>query len=381
MRLVYLSPVPWASFAQRPHRLIEWFHERTEADVFWIDPYPARFPKWRDLQAVMRSQRRLDGVGRAIPPWLTVVAPSAAPIEPLPGSGWLNGILWRGVHRQVRAFVSVNELNVLAIGKPSVLALQLAQLNRLSVVLYDAMDDFPAFFTGISRWSMEGRQRRIVDAVMTLWVSSTPLLHRWASVRPDARLVPNGLASNALTGLRRLPRRGKPVFGYVGTIGDWFDWRWVLDLADVMHDAEIRLIGPVHTAVPASLPANVRMLAPCDHHIALLHMQEFDVGLIPFVRSRLTAAVDPIKYYEYRALGLAVLSTDFGQMSYRRGETGVYLTDDGPDLSRIASLALEYVADRVAIEAFRREVDWYQIFDSSGLLDRLRTGMSEAGVR
>ncbi len=55
-------------------------------------------------------------------------------------------------------------------------------------------------------------------------------------------------------------------------------------------------------------------------------MAEFDVGLIPFKQNALTAAVDPIKYYEYRALALPVISTDFGEMHERGDLPGLSAT-------------------------------------------------------
>ena len=54
MRLVYLSPVPLASFAQRPHHFVRWFHERFDATVTWIEPYPARLPRATDLRRLRR---------------------------------------------------------------------------------------------------------------------------------------------------------------------------------------------------------------------------------------------------------------------------------------------------------------------------------------
>ena len=56
-------------------------------------------------------------------------------------------------------------------------------------------------------------------------------------------------------------------------------------------------------------------------------MAGFDVGLIPFANNDVTAYVDPVKYYEYRALGLPVLSTRFGEMSHRNATDGVYFWD------------------------------------------------------
>jgi hypothetical protein len=52
MRLIYLSPVAWNSHIQRPHQLVEWFHNETAGEVLWVDPYPTRLPLWRDLRAI-----------------------------------------------------------------------------------------------------------------------------------------------------------------------------------------------------------------------------------------------------------------------------------------------------------------------------------------
>ena len=49
MRLVYLSPVSWHSFAQRPHELVRQFHAATQAPVLWVEPYPTRLPVLADL--------------------------------------------------------------------------------------------------------------------------------------------------------------------------------------------------------------------------------------------------------------------------------------------------------------------------------------------
>jgi hypothetical protein len=49
VQLIYLSPVPWASFRQRPHEFAEWFHRRLRARVLWVEPYPVRLPRWSDL--------------------------------------------------------------------------------------------------------------------------------------------------------------------------------------------------------------------------------------------------------------------------------------------------------------------------------------------
>ena len=48
-RLIYFSSVPFASYAQRPHFMVDAFAEGGFGSVLWVDPYPTRFPAWTDL--------------------------------------------------------------------------------------------------------------------------------------------------------------------------------------------------------------------------------------------------------------------------------------------------------------------------------------------
>lgn len=97
-------------------------------------------------------------------------------------------------------------------------------------------------------------------------------------------------------------------------------------------------------------------------------MQEFDVGLIPFKKILLTESVDPIKYYEYRALGLPVLSTDFGEMALRKSTDGTYLSRGVEDVGELAALALQYHASSEVICKFREFNSWKSRFDNAGII-------------
>ncbi len=125
------------------------------------------------------------------------------------------------------------------------------------------------------------------------------------------------------------PSPSPPVLGYLGCIGHWFDWPLVVRLAEALPQARIELVGPCAVGPPRRLPANVRLLPACKQAEAAEHLARFSAGLIPFRSNALTAGVDPIKYYEYRAAGLPVLSTRFGEMALRGGSDGVYFLD-GP---------------------------------------------------
>lgn len=363
MRLVYISPVPWDSFAQRSHKFVEWFHGRAGAPVLWVDPYPTRFPNWGDLR---RSRLSNQSGGR--PSWLTVLKPSGLlPIEPLPGSGLVNGRLWQRYLNVIDDFVRSSK-TLLAIGKPSAFALELLKISRHCSSLYDAMDDFPAFYSGLSRRALARREHEIVQRVDVVWVSSSELKSRWVRFHCNVRLVHNGLDFSAVQEVVQTPKSSeRKVFGYVGTIASWFDWEWVRTLADIRPNDEIRLIGPVFEQPVGKMPSNVKLLPACDHAAALKAMRQFHVGLIPFKKNALTASVDPIKYYEYRALGLPVISTDFGEMSLRVGEGGVFITQSACDVPTAALSAIQFKSNVREARVFAAQNTWEVRFDAARL--------------
>lgn len=364
--LVYVSPLPWSSFAQRPHKFVEWFHARHGGPVLWIDPYPTRLPGLDDVRRLLAKLRGGPApTARALPEWLTVMPAPALPIEPLPGSGLVNGLLWRKLHQAVARFGADGRC-LLAIGKPSKLALQLMRRHPQLPSLFDIMDDFSAFYTGLSSLAMAAREQDVARQVQQVLVSSTFLAQRFAACGERLDLALNACAIETLPPVEQLPERPiTPVFGYVGTIAQWFDWDLVIALALAHPAIPVRLIGPVFGAIPAKLPANIELLPACQHHEAIARMQTFSVGLIPFKLTTLTQSVDPIKYYEYRALGLPVLSSRFGEMAVRGELPGVFLVDDGMDSVQQLSRALAHRDHVDAIQAFRRQHSWDAHFDAA----------------
>lgn len=368
MRLLYLSPVPWTSFAQRPHEFVHWFHERTEAKVLWIEPYPTRLPTLADFR---QTRARKQSTEKEIPNWLTVLKPYALPIEPLFASGWINRLFWRQLLKTVSLFMAQDKCQI-AIGKPSELALQILANAPNVFSFYDAMDDFPAFYSGLSRFAMQQRERKLSKKVDKILVSSTALQSHFKHYPEKIILTLNACSVDRLPNIEELPLKpSKLVLGYVGTIGHWFDWALVCKIAKQLPQATVRLIGPLYSPAPSELPSNIEILPPCEHASAIQAMQEFSVGLIPFQCKELTASVDPIKYYEYRALGLPVISTSFGEMAMRGNEQGVFHVDESSNLNKVVEIALAYELDQEEIIAFRRANSWKARFDNTELLNKL----------
>jgi hypothetical protein len=100
-------------------------------------------------------------------------------------------------------------------------------------------------------------------------------------------------------------------------------------------------------------------------------MQSFSVGLIPFLQTRLTKSVDPIKYYEYRAMGLPVISSTFGEMRFHQNDTGVFLLDQTTTVDKVNSVidaALSYLTGAIEVQDFRVLNSWGVRFATADLI-------------
>ena len=115
-----------------------------------------------------------------------------------------------------------------------------------------------------------------------------------------------------------------------------------------------------------ALPANVRLCAECASEAVPDKLAGFAAGIIPFKVNRLTASVDPIKYYEYRSAGLPVISTRFGDMAGRGADQDVYPVGPDTDFRELLSRVRAHPASSCkALDRFRAEHAWQSRFERS----------------
>ena len=357
--LIYFSSVPYDSYAQRPHFMVEAFSKNGFDAILWVDPYPTRFPVISDFRRLM--QRKKPAIKRPFA-GVDVLQPTAFPIEPLPMSAAINHALaWRPVRDRLLAFARNSAHCVIGVGRPSKLAEWAIDKVPHARSFIDVLDNFPAFYSGISRVSMRQRLQALCVKVDDVYCSSSALSADLKSLRSDAITVLNGYFSTDLQ--HTSPGTPTHCIGYVGSIAKWFDWPLVVSIAKALPQTTVRLIGPEFIPRPANLPPNIEMVGEIHHSEVMQYIHDFSVGLIPFRIDDLTAAVDPIKYYEYRCFGIPVWSTDFGEMQYRSEKDGVIHIDAQSDWKKLWNENTQGQFSDEELQAFRKEISWTRRFE------------------
>jgi hypothetical protein len=363
MRLLYFAPVPWDSYEQRPHYFARHFTALGGA-VLWIDPYPSRLPRWTDLN---RLRRREAPLHLARPRDLTVMSPGGWPIDPLPAGARLNErLFWRRIFTDLAAY-SRRE-TVLGIGRPMAMALAALRQVDHAWSFYDAMDDFPEFYRGRSKQATAAVEQEIARSVDRIFASSAHLHAKFAASDRDVRMVANAYDMALLppfTGVRR----HRHELGFIGAIAAWFDWKMLRRLAESVEPMPITLLGPRFSRLPSGLPSNVRHRPPCHQREGAEWLQTLSAGLIPFVKTPLTAGIDPIKYYQYRGAGLPVLTTSFGEMAQGHESDATFTLDGSAGPRSAVDAALAWRPDAAAIERFRDDNTWTRRFEDARIYE------------
>lgn len=100
-----------------------------------------------------------------------------------------------------------------------------------------------------------------------------------------------------------------PIAGFVGRIADWIDLELVYRCASELRSWSFVFVGPsnIDLSPYRSIP-NMIFLGQKDHRLVPQYIERFNVCLMPFVQNKLVASVNPLKMYEYLAVGKPVVS-------------------------------------------------------------------------
>jgi SAM-dependent methyltransferase len=191
-------------------------------------------------------------------------------------------------------------------------------------IVYDVMDDWEGFAAiGQAPWFERPVEENVVLSADVVTAVSPPLAAKFASLRQDVALVPNGF-SPRLLGERPMcgapQKEGETVkIGYFGHLTDaWFDWPLIFDTLESAPDIEMEVIGygePDWVRQKAAAQPRLRLLGKRPPSELAEHAIHWHVAIIPFKRGMLAEAVDPIKIYEYLYFRLPVVVTGIAHVA------------------------------------------------------------------
>lgn len=204
------------------------------------------------------------------------------------------------------------------------LYIQASATLRPERIVFDLVDDLPAYEANAhSRANMLRCVEQSLRSADLVIATSRKLAETYASRTRAARIpvIPNGvrgewidLGESGEVGpvpeeLRELPR---PIIGFAGALFVYLDYEMLLAAARAVPEGTLVCVGPVHDEAAAGrlrAEPNVTVLGPRLQADLPRYLAAFDVALAPFLAGPVRRAVNPLKVYEYLALGCPVVAS------------------------------------------------------------------------
>lgn len=235
-------------------------------------------------------------------------------------ASWANDVLVKPALKRLAQQLDISH-PILWFTFPTLLAACQQLAPRL--IVYDCSDRWRECF-----WKDE---RILLKQANVVFATAHSLLQDKTGLNPNIHLVPNAVDMETYhrallpetpvpSDVADLP---KPIIGLMGAINDKVDVSLLERLAQTHSEWSVVLVGPIFSSeVPVQILerlSNVYMLGYRKPAELPGYLKAFDVALIPYVLNERTAAINPLKLYEYLAAGRPVVATALPELSRFRG--------------------------------------------------------------
>ena len=183
-------------------------------------------------------------------------------------------------------------------------------------VVYDCVDDWGGF-TSASEWYRPKYEEDIIKRADLITTTGRTMISRLLDVKGkkddvNIRWLPNSCKLTPDMVHWKPERKIDLVFiGYL--LDEWVDFKLMEKLSQKF---SIRIIGEKPKVLPFK-NERTEWIGKVPVEQIMDYLTECKVGLVPFVNTRLTYAVDPIKYYDYLAAGVPTVASFMPELDMR----------------------------------------------------------------
>jgi len=110
--------------------------------------------------------------------------------------------------------------------------------------------------------------------------------------------------------------RIKKKVGYIGTISKWVDLELIKNVAMKNMDIDFYIIGPIDRTIKIEkyYDANNVIFTGSQSYCSIPNiLNNLDVCIMPFTKTDLVKSVNPVKIYEYLAMGKPVIALRYAE--------------------------------------------------------------------
>ncbi len=249
------------------------------------------------------------------------------------------------------------------------------QILKSDLLVYDCYDAYAEFarLSNKAKSLIQHYERLLLQRANIVFTSSQKLFLEKKKHNKNTFLILNAADDSffkykwpkALPLPQDMQGISPPIIGFLGNLMNCIDWKLLDFLAYIRPEWSIVIIGTPVEKLNDPLPKrpNIYYLGRKEHSELPAYLNYFDVGIIPFINNDLTAAINPLKLYEYMAARLPIVSSDLPEV--RRFK----------NIIKIATNKLEFVeaietllqADKTLIDNDQKKIAQYHSWQARAI--------------
>ncbi len=299
MRILYFAPLYYDDMKQRPQQIAECLSVRHE--VYYVEP-TVSLVRW-----LLKGGRYFGGGKKRISRHLYVLRLNGAftfhkSIEILDAAGINNVTEWMQIKKLA------DSCDVIWTGYSGWYTL--IRHFKKKTVIWDKMDEEDLLVKSrFLKKTLKMDKKKLMERSDCTVVTSRIFYKEMQNNGKRVYLVPNAVSASFSRGRAEFGDVGKvKVFGYIGTIAEWFDLSVIQVLLESDEEYEVVLAGRNYME---------KILHPRVHYVGIKKNSELpelinkmDVCLYNFKKTELLDTVNPVKIYEYLSMNKPVLAVN-----------------------------------------------------------------------
>ncbi|MDE6620533.1 MAG: glycosyltransferase [Lachnospiraceae bacterium] len=206
-------------------------------------------------------------------------------------------------------------------------AVEYIPMDYRGLLIYDCMDDHEQMCPNeIMRRKVARDEEILLQRSDVVIVSSQNLWQKKAKIcNKKISLVRNGTCLAKICEVKTAVIKKQYLIGYIGTIAEWFDHELLMKSTQKQKNLEYHLIGPCD---PLHQKENSKIIydGVIEHAKLPFHVKDYDCMIMPFIVNEIVKAVDPVKLYEYIALGKCIISVYYEELQHFEAYVYFYRT-------------------------------------------------------
>lgn len=235
--------------------------------------------------------------------------------------------------------------------------------NFTGKIIYDCMDNHEAMCRQSQKQIVRSYEEKLVARADHILVSAQKLketlLEKYGQALAEKITVVRNGYNGAILPAKEAPAATDSfTISYIGTIGAWFNFAYLLKSLEEFPNLHYRIIGPADNP---NLPKAERLhyIGTVEHH--KLHEAIADVQCLtmPFQLNEIVEAVDPVKLYEYINFNKNILCIRYKEIE--RFEPFVHFYTDYESFRNQIQSMMEDNTLRYSLQAreeFLKESSW-----------------------